>query len=70
MLYYVMLYYIISYHITLYIILYYNILYIILYDILLRPDALCCPEIYRGVPGMLIMMMMMSLTGVGELNPY
>ena len=39
--------------------------------ILLRPGALCCPEIYRDVPGMLIMMMMMmSLTGVGELNPY
>ena len=43
-------------------------------DVILRPGALCCPEIYRDVPGMLIMMMMMmmmmSLTGVGELNPY
>jgi hypothetical protein len=27
--------------------------------IIIRPDALCCPEIYRAVPGMLVMMMMM-----------
>jgi len=27
----------------------------------LRPDALCCPEIYRDVPGMLVMMMMMMI---------
>ena len=26
-----------------------------------RPDALCCPEIYRDVPGMLMKMMMMML---------
>ena len=26
----------------------------------LRPDALCCPEIYRDVPGMLVMMMMIE----------
>ena len=30
------------------------------YIILLRPDALCCPEIYRDVPGMLVMMMMIE----------
>ena len=52
---------------------YIHIYYMIWYDIILRPDALCCPEIDRDVPGMLMMMMMMmmrmSLTGVGELNP-
>ena len=26
-----------------------------------RPDALCCPETYRDVPGMLMKMMMMML---------
>ena len=27
---------------------------------ILRPDALCCPEIHRDVPGMLMMMMMIE----------
>ena len=45
--------------------------------VILRPDALCCPEIYRDVPGMLVMMMMMiedlhwmqEVNGVGRIKP-
>ena len=79
--------YIYIYICHIYILYYIYITYIryILYNIILRPDALCCPEIYRDVPGMLVMVMMMmmmmmmmmkifnecrSLTRVGELNPY
>ena len=29
--------------------------------IILRPGPLCCPEIYRDVPGMLMLMMMMMI---------
>jgi len=42
----------------------YDYIYIYIYIcniIILRPDALCCPEIYRDVPGMLMMMMMMMM---------
>ena len=29
--------------------------------LILRPGPLCCPEVYRDVPGMLMMMMMMLM---------
>ena len=35
-------------------------MYICLF-IFIRPGAVCCPEVYRDVPGMMMMMMMTNM---------